>query len=104
MKSYSLKRYSIALLALVLFAAAPLSRAATPPAASASAVPAPARVNINSASAEELQSLKGIGPRTAAAIITWRQQEGPFKSVDQLLAIKGIGEKTLARFRDRLSL
>lgn len=104
MKNHSLKRYSIALLSLVLFAAVPLSRAAPAPAASAATVPAPATVNINSASAEELQSLKGVGPKTAAAIIAWRQQEGLFKSVDQLLAIKGIGEKTLARFRDRLSL
>ena len=43
-----------------------------------------------------------MGPKTAEAIVQWRDSQGPFTSVDQLLAIKGIGEKTLAKMRDSL--
>ena len=62
------------------------------------------KVNINTADASELQKIKGVGPKTAQAIIQWRKQQGPFKTVDQLLAIKGIGEKTLQRMRGQVSL
>ncbi len=61
-------------------------------------------VSLNNAGVEELQTLKGIGPKTAASIVAWRDREGPFESVDQLMAVKGIGEMTLSRIRDRLSL
>ena len=43
-----------------------------------------------------------MGPKTAQAIVQWRDSQGPFTNVDQLLAIKGIGEKTLAKMRDSL--
>lgn len=56
-------------------------------------------VNINSASAEELDALPGVGPSTAAAIVEDREQNGPFNSVDDLLRVSGIGEKKLERLR-----
>ena len=61
-------------------------------------------INLNQATSAELQLLKGVGPKTAEAIIAWREQEGPFQDVEQLLSIKGIGEKTLQAIRDRLTL
>lgn len=94
------------MLGMLLLIGAPLTQAA-PAAADATAAPgatATAPVNINTADVTQLQRLRGIGPRTAALIVEWREQEGPFKSVDQLLAIKGIGEKTLARLREQLTL
>ena len=60
------------------------------------------RINLNTADVTQLQELKGVGPKTAEAIVQWRDSQGPFASVDQLLAIKGIGEKTLAKMRDNL--
>lgn len=60
------------------------------------------RINLNTADVTQLQELKGVGPKTAEAIVQWRDSQGPFTSVDQLLAIKGIGEKTLAKMRDSL--
>jgi len=66
--------------------------------------PADGKVHLNSAGAEQLQTLKGVGPSTAQAILDWREQFGPFKSVDQLLAVKGIGPKTLAAMREHLAL
>lgn len=53
-------------------------------------------VNINTATIEELETLPGIGPVTAQSIIDWRTANGGFASVDQLLDVDGIGEKTLA--------
>ncbi len=59
-----------------------------------------APVSINDASAEQItNSLKGIGPSKAAAIIKYRSENGPFKTVDELTEIKGIGPKTIERNR-----
>ena len=53
-------------------------------------------VNINTASAEEISlTLKGVGLKKAQAIIEWRESNGDFSAVEQLLEVKGIGEKTL---------
>lgn len=61
-------------------------------------------VNINSASSAELETLPGVGPALAGRIIAWREQNGPFRSVDELLAVSGIGEKTLSGFRDQIGI
>jgi competence protein ComEA len=59
-------------------------------------------VNINTASEEELKTLPGVGPKTAATIRAYRQEHGPFQRAEDLLEIRGIGEKKLARMRDRI--
>ncbi|MFR1654762.1 ComEA family DNA-binding protein [Bifidobacterium catenulatum] len=64
--------------------------------------PADGLLNINTAGSNELQTLKGVGPVTAQRIIDYRNQIGRFDNVDQLLEVKGIGEKTLAKFRDQV--
>lgn len=62
-----------------------------------------ANVNINEADAETLvQELSGIGQKRAQAIIAYREQHGPFKSIDDLLKIKGIGKKILDKNRERI--
>lgn len=53
-------------------------------------------VDLNRADATELEELPGVGPVTAAAIVEWRDEHGGFRSVDQLIDVSGIGEKTLA--------
>lgn len=57
-------------------------------------------VSLNSATAQQLDELPGVGPATAAAIIAHRERHGPFQSVDDLLAVPGIGPTKLARLRD----
>lgn len=62
-------------------------------------------VNVNTADAATLaESLDGIGPSKASAIVAWREAHGPFKSVDDLGQIKGIGDETLARIRPHVLL
>jgi competence protein ComEC len=60
------------------------------------------RLDINAATAEELTSLPMIGVVRAKAIVDYRQQHGPFSSVDKLLDVKGIGPATLTGIRDRV--
>ena len=69
--------------------------AATPGAGSSSGL-----VNINTASAAELQTLSGIGPSMAQSIIDERTKNGAFASVDDLMRVSGIGEKKLAKIKD----
>lgn len=61
---------------------------ATPPAAS---------INLNTAAASELQRLPRIGPKMAARIIAYREAHGPFRRVQDLVRVRGIGQKTLAQ-------
>ncbi len=63
---------------------------------------APTTVNLNSASLEELDSLPGVGPATAQAILDYRRQHGRFRSVDQLLEVRGIGQAKLRQIRPRV--
>lgn len=63
---------------------------------------APATININQADIVQLQQINGVGPKKAADIITYRESSGPFKSVDDLTKVSGIGDKTLAKIRDQL--
>ena len=67
------------------------------------AVPAMAAVNINTATQDEFIALhKGLGPAKAQAIIDYRKANGPFKSVDDLKHVKGIGAKRLEKLRPEL--
>jgi competence protein ComEA len=77
--------------------------AASPPMRSKSEPPAVA-VSINSATAQELESLPGIGPALAGRIIALRAQRGGFRSIEELDDVKGIGPATLAKFRGYLKL
>ncbi len=61
-------------------------------------------VNINTADADTLSTLKGIGAKKAEAIIAWREANGGFTSVEQLLEVKGIGVTILDANRDNLRL
>ncbi|MFD1358262.1 helix-hairpin-helix domain-containing protein [Fictibacillus halophilus] len=59
-------------------------------------------LNINSADLSELQTLSGVGPSKAQSIISYREEFGPFNSIDQLLEVRGIGEKTIEDWKDKI--
>ena len=60
------------------------------------------KVNINTADLEELVSLEGIGEAYARRIIEYREKNGPFQAPDDILRVKGVGEKTLEVNKDRI--
>ncbi|HEX2196030.1 MAG TPA: ComEA family DNA-binding protein [Actinomycetota bacterium] len=75
-------------------------------AASPAPVPSasPAAVSLNSADAAALETIPGVGPVTAAAILAYRDEAGPFTSVEQLMEVSGIGPATLESIRPHVSL
>jgi competence protein ComEA len=62
------------------------------------------KVNINLATSEELQTLTGIGPSKAEAIITYREENGPFTTPEGLLEVSGIGEKSFEKLKEEISI
>jgi competence protein ComEA len=62
------------------------------------------KVNLNKASEAELQTLTGVGPAKATAIIEYRDQNGGFKKVEEVMEISGIGEKTFEKFKDQITV
>ena len=71
-------------------------------AGSAPAADEPKKLDLNTASAQDLTSLRGIGQKTADAIVAYRDSSGPFKSIEELVEVKGIGEKMMVSLRDHV--
>ena len=63
-----------------------------------------AAININTATLQELEALNGIGPVKAQAIIDYRKANGPFKSIDQLKDVKGVGDATFDKIKADVSV
>src|SRR5262245_66598837 len=63
-----------------------------------------ALVNLNSATASQLQELPGIGAKTAERIIEYRQKKGPFKKIEELMNVKGIGEKSFLKLKPQITV
>lgn len=76
----------------------------TPPADAAAGVDSDGRVNLNTADAAALDTLPRVGPAIAERIIQWRDANGRFTSVDDLLSVPGIGDKMLASLRDLVTV
>lgn len=68
------------------------------------AMPVFGAVNINTATQSELEAVKGVGPAKAKAIIAYREQNGAFKSVDELDKVKGFGKASVEKLRGELSV
>ena len=62
----------------------------------------PGKINLNKATVEELSQLKGIGMKYAEKIVQYRDKNGPFTNVEDLLNVQGIGPKTLEKNKDRI--
>jgi competence protein ComEA len=61
-------------------------------------------ININTASVEELDKLPGIGPSIAKAIIDYRTTSGPFKKIEDINEVKGIGDALYAKIKDQITV
>jgi competence protein ComEA len=87
-------------LATGVFAQSQASR----PDAPAPAAKAGPMVNINTATAAELEQLPGIGARVAARIVEYRTKKGPFRKAEELMNVQGIGEKSFLKIRAQLTV
>jgi competence protein ComEA len=68
------------------------------------AKPATEKININSATADELQKLPGVGPKVAQRIVDYRKQNGAFKKIEDIMKVSGIGEKIFTRMKDMITV
>ena len=94
------KRVLVGLLMGMLLATAAPNAVAQQPAAVAKA----ATLDLNSASVTDLESLPGVGRRTAERIIEYRQKNGSFKKIEELMNVKGIGEKSFLKLKPLIAV
>ena len=101
-------RTLLSIVALSAFAISPSDPAAgaqAPAAGAATARPQSAQiVNLNTATTKDLETLPGIGARTAARILEYRQKNGPFKKIEELMNVQGIGEKSFLKLKPQLTV
>jgi comEA protein len=62
------------------------------------------KVDLNQATIEQLDELPGVGPAIAKRIVDYRQENGPFKRIEDLMNVRGIGEKTFLKLKDRITV
>jgi competence protein ComEA len=100
-----MKRTLIGMVLAALLTGAPFAHAAgTPQDAPDAKAAAVAPVNLNTASAAQLEALPGIGAKMAVRIVEYRQKNGGFKKVEELMNVKGIGEKSFLKLKPRLTV
>ncbi len=95
--------FALALMLCLSLAMAPVGAFAQQSKASSKAA-ATEKVNLNTATLEQLQTLPGVGPAVAKRILDHRTKVGKFSKIEEILNVKGIGEKRFQRMKDRLVL
>jgi competence protein ComEA len=98
---------SVPMLVAVLVCVASLSvvaEQASRPAKPAATAMSTEVINLNSATAAQIAGLPGIGPKVAGLVVEYRQKNGPFKKIEEVMNVRGIGEKSFLRIKDRITV
>ena len=85
-------------------AASAQNNATTPKAGATATATATAPVNLNTATAEQLATIPGVGPKMAERIIDYRQKNGGFKKVEDLMNVSGVGEKSFLKMKPLITV
>lgn len=94
-----MNRRAFVLGVLALFGSASINAQRAP------APPAKAElINLNTATEAQLTSLPGIGPKTASLIVQYRQKNGPFKKIEEIMNVRGIGEKSFLKLKELITV
>ena len=104
-----LLRYGLTALVCITVLAGAVSAQSPAPAAASKAAPAAGAekapvLNLNTATAAELEHLPGIGAKVAARIVEYRTKKGPFRKTEELMNVQGIGEKSFLKLRAQLTV
>ncbi|RLB67102.1 MAG: hypothetical protein DRH08_04490 [Deltaproteobacteria bacterium] len=99
-----MKHCLLMMVLLVVVAIAGLSPVSVLAAESPAASTVIETIHLNQATAEQLQTLTGVGPALSERIVVYRTEHGPFSSVDQLTEVKGVGQAKLAKFKSQLTV
>ena len=98
-------RLVLSVCALVGFLSAqPLVAQSTQTRADARSAKPAVMVNLNTATSADLETLPGVGAKMAARIIEYRQKKGPFKKIEELMNVQGIGEKNFLKLKPQLTV
>jgi competence protein ComEA len=96
---------SVCLVAIVcLWMCAPLAGQQKPARSKPQVATAAAPVNLNTASVSEIATLPGVGPKAAQRIVEYRQKNGGFKKIEELMNVKGIGEKSFLKLKPLITV
>jgi len=85
-------------------AASAQNKATTPQAGATTTATATAPVNLNTATAEQLATIPGVGPKMAERIIDYRQKNGGFKKIEDLMNVSGVGEKSFLKMKPLITV
>ena len=99
-----IRMMTAALIALTFVTAAAAVSAQESASMPKAAVSGAAPINLNSATSAQLEALPGIGARTAERIIEYRQKNGGFKKIEELMNVRGVGEKSFLKLKPLVSV
>ena len=99
-----MRRFTCVLAIVCLWMCAPLIAQQKPARSKPQVATAAAPVNLNTASVSEIATLPGVGPKAAERIVAYRQKNGGFKKIEELMNVKGIGEKSFLKLKPLITV
>ena len=99
-----MKRSALVLVAALTCIASPLFAQRATKAPVVATVVSTETINLNTATVAQIATLPGIGAKTADLVVQYRTKNGPFKKIEEIMNVRGIGEKSFLKIKDRLTV